>query len=256
MENEGEARRLESQALLPAYRLEEELHGLEMPPDACVLDAGCGTGLVARYIAERYRRAKVEGCDLSALRLKCAPNFADSAGEPRIRYFESSLEQIRAKEASYDLVVCRYVLEHMADASFAAKEFFRVLRPGGVVRVIDFDGIIYNLFPMSSELAEMTEKVKQELGTDLYVGRKIPSYLAKAGFTDLSWKTMAVDFQGRDLESERENTIQRMTFAAPLLTKILGSVEKASRFKDLYCAEMMKPGATLFYNKFVVTGKK
>lgn len=39
---------------------------------------------------------------------------------------------ISCKEASFDLVICNHVLEHIPDYRSALKEFFRVLKPGGM----------------------------------------------------------------------------------------------------------------------------
>jgi SAM-dependent methyltransferase len=39
---------------------------------------------------------------------------------------------ISCEEASFDLVICNHVLEHIPDYMSALKEFFRVLKPGGM----------------------------------------------------------------------------------------------------------------------------
>jgi SAM-dependent methyltransferase len=39
---------------------------------------------------------------------------------------------ISCKEASFDIVICNHVLEHIPDYISALKEFFRVLKPGGM----------------------------------------------------------------------------------------------------------------------------
>ena len=39
---------------------------------------------------------------------------------------------ISSKEATFDLVICNHVMEHITDYRSALKEFFRVLKPGGM----------------------------------------------------------------------------------------------------------------------------
>lgn len=254
LENPDEAKRLEQQIELSAYRLDREFGDLQLSDGSRVLDAGCGTGLVARYLAGRFPRATIAGCDLSGLRVAEAKKLTP----PRtpIRYFECPLEAITAPESAYDRIVCRYVLEHVADPVSVAKEFLRVLRPGGEAVVCDFDGLMFNLHPMSERLRSFVDAFLPKIPVDLYIGRKLPDILARAGFKTVSWRVLVNGIQGHELVAERDICAQRISFALPAIAKALDSEKSAREFESLYLEEMCAPNAVLFYNKFVVTGRK
>ncbi len=92
-----------------------------------VLDAGCGPGFYAHWMAEQG--ARVTAFDLNAefVRLTKA-----RAGE-RVTVLQADLAQplTFAQDASFDVVVCILVLHYLHDWLPTLREFQRVLRPGG-----------------------------------------------------------------------------------------------------------------------------
>lgn len=255
LENKDEASRLERQARARAYNVDEEFEDWVIPSRARVLDAGCGSGLVARHLASRFKDARIEACDASEIRLHEARALARQPEHHRIHFFHADLAR-GVEQGAYDAIACRFVLEHLADPAPAVAGIFRALRSGGVARVVDIDGLLFNLHPVSPELGEMLSVLKRSLPLDLEVGRKIPALLERAGFEQIVYRVEAFGFQGEELESERRMTAERLGFARQGLALALGSPERAQEFIDRYLEEMGAPGAALFYNKFVVTGRK
>lgn len=89
-----------------------------------ILDGGCGTGLLAKKL-EKY--GNVEAVDISTEALK----FAKKRG---IKAKLASVAQLPFKENIFDLVVSVDVIYHKeVDDQKALGEFFRVLKPGGVL---------------------------------------------------------------------------------------------------------------------------
>lgn len=99
-------------------------------PGARVLDAGCGTGRMSRYLADRG--AVVEGVDVSPGMLEQA-----RAAHPDILFETESLVDLGGDDGRYDGVLGWYSLIHLddADAALAVREMARVVRPGGLVLV-------------------------------------------------------------------------------------------------------------------------
>jgi SAM-dependent methyltransferase len=91
-----------------------------------VLDAGCGTGGNSAHL-RAY--GDVTGVDFSADAL----NYARE--RPGIRLARASVEALPFPDETFDLVLSNDVLCHLGVASdaVAAREFRRVLRPGGVL---------------------------------------------------------------------------------------------------------------------------
>jgi SAM-dependent methyltransferase len=256
LENKNESERLERQSLQSAYQLEEELKAIRLTSPQRILDAGCGTGLVARALAEKFPQAKVEGFDYSQERLEYAKSLAQTDRQANIHYFSGSLESIPAGNETYDLITCRYVFEHLTDPLKVLQEFHRLLKPNGQVHIINFDGLFFNLYPLSKELNTLLETIKNKAPADLMVGRKIPSLMKQAGFKEAHWSVTAHGFSDEKLVQEQKMNEERLGFAVPLLAQVFGSETQAQRFKKLYIEEMMQPGSTLFYNKFIVQGVK
>ena len=94
-----------------------------------VLDLGCGGGLMSEAYARRG--ARVTGIDPSSMSLQAARSHARQS-QLSIRYAEGSGEAIPSPGASFDLVSCCDVLEHVDDLDAVLREIARVLRPGGL----------------------------------------------------------------------------------------------------------------------------
>jgi 2-polyprenyl-6-hydroxyphenyl methylase/3-demethylubiquinone-9 3-methyltransferase len=96
-----------------------------------VLDVGCGGGLLSEGMARRG--ARVLGIDLAPEALTVARLHALEAGIP-VEYRAVAVEALAASEAaSYDLVTCLEMLEHVPDPSAIVVALARLARPGGHV---------------------------------------------------------------------------------------------------------------------------
>ncbi len=123
----------------PTYDRPLRLFGVEEPPmrrllDALppgdVLDAACGTGRWASYLADRGHA--VTGVDRS-------PAMLDRARSklPGARFLPGELTRLPLADASVDAAVCALALVHVADLAAAIGELARVVRPGGRIVVSD-----------------------------------------------------------------------------------------------------------------------
>jgi SAM-dependent methyltransferase len=95
--------------------------------DATVLDVGCGTGGILRYLRKRGYE-NLHGLEISAY----AVERLRSEG---ISMHVGRLPEISAESGSFDVVIASQVLEHIVRRDRFAKEIWRVLRPGGRVLV-------------------------------------------------------------------------------------------------------------------------
>lgn len=99
-----------------------QLDRLGLPPHAKLLDAGCGSG---RTLDELARYGIASGIDSSAW----AVAAARGRGHHRVR--QGSIELLPYPDATFDLVTCLDVLEHLPDDARALAELLRVTAPGG-----------------------------------------------------------------------------------------------------------------------------
>jgi 2-polyprenyl-6-hydroxyphenyl methylase/3-demethylubiquinone-9 3-methyltransferase len=101
------------------------------------LDAGCGTGVLAQALAARG--CGVIGVDASpgmieAARSSISAQDHASAGRPVFEVVES-IERLDFGHANFDGVVCSSVLEYVDDPNEAISQFYRILKPGGVLLI-------------------------------------------------------------------------------------------------------------------------
>lgn len=97
-----------------------------------VLDVGVGTGLVAREAARLVGDpTRVTGIDPSS-------GMVENARVPAgVHLIAGSAEEIPLPSASVDFLSMGYALRHISDLSAAFGEFWRVLKPGGVICLLE-----------------------------------------------------------------------------------------------------------------------
>jgi SAM-dependent methyltransferase len=111
----------------PRLRLDETVRLAARERATCVLEVGCGDGVLLAAILAGLgtRPPRVAGVDLAHGRLVRAR--ARVSGE----FACATAEALPLRAASFDLVVCAEVLEHLPDPAPAIAELARVLAPGG-----------------------------------------------------------------------------------------------------------------------------
>lgn len=125
---EGESRPLHELNPLRLGWIERQAGGLG---GRRVLDVGCGGGILSEAMAQRG--AAVVGIDLAAAALAVARNHAQASGLD-IDYRETAAEALaEAEPASFDVVTCMEMLEHVPDPKSVVSSCARLARPGATV---------------------------------------------------------------------------------------------------------------------------
>lgn len=96
-----------------------------------VLDVGCGGGILSESMARRG--ATVTGIDMGAAPLSVARLHLLESGQ-KVDYRQIPVEQLAAEcPASFDVVTCLEMLEHVPDPAAVVKACFNLVKPGGQV---------------------------------------------------------------------------------------------------------------------------
>ncbi|MEO0750184.1 MAG: methyltransferase domain-containing protein [Pseudomonadota bacterium] len=98
-----------------------------MTPDMTLLDAGCGTGRMARrLLSDGIEASQITLLDPSeAMLAQCA--------DMSVRRSLGCLEALPFEASRFDIVTCAWVLETVPQPCDALRELCRVLRPGGAL---------------------------------------------------------------------------------------------------------------------------
>src|SRR5262245_9675390 len=197
MADESMVRNLAAQA--EAIWPQEEPILRRHPPAGDVLDVGCGTGEIDARLLEAFPGIRLTGVDLDEGHLERA-----RARCPGARFQNADAQALPFADQSFDLVVCRHVLQAVSDAPRALAEMRRVARPGGRLHLISEDYGMLWCHP--TELGSdgfwqaLPPLYEAAVGCDLHIGRKTFTVLNDLGMTDIRVDYVVVD----TLRVERE----------------------------------------------------
>ena len=103
-----------------------------LAPGEQVLDAACGTGLVAFGAARAVGPAgRVVGVDLSGAMVEAARRSARLRNVANVTFARMDAEALALPDASFDVALCALGLMYVPEPAAALRELRRVLRPGG-----------------------------------------------------------------------------------------------------------------------------
>jgi ubiquinone/menaquinone biosynthesis C-methylase UbiE len=183
-----------------APHMEPLLAGFPLADGMSVLDYGCGPGWVSLELARRVApNGSVLACDLNAEMLALGRRHAAEAGlDQRLTWAQVTDDRVPATGASLDRVHCKNVLEYVPSIDDLLSEFKRVLKPGGLMRLIDSDWGLLTVEPIGAErLGEMMAAASHAYN-DAHAGRHLYGAARRAGFQDVKVQVLAgPDTQGR-----------------------------------------------------------
>jgi SAM-dependent methyltransferase len=160
-----------------------------LPPDARVLDLGCGSGREASRVARSVPEGEVVGIDLAAGMVGSAFRAARAGGLDNCAFFQADVAELpETFSGRFDLAYSSLAHHHYPDPPSATAGAFRCLRPGGVYCVVDPGPAWFKL--LASPLAK--------LGDPGWVGFTTPDeflgMFRSAGFTRASWTELLPGF--------------------------------------------------------------
>ena len=195
MADESMVRNLAAQAEA-IWPQEEPIFARHDPGGGAVLDVGCGTGEITARLAARFPRASFVGIDLEEPHLDRARTRCAAFGS-RVRFQTGDALALPFDEASFDLVVCRHLLQAVPDAGCVLSEIQRVLRPGGRMHLIaeDYGMLLCHPTELDSDgfWQRLPSRYAAAVGCGLHVGRKTFTLLHDLGLADIAVDYVVVD---------------------------------------------------------------
>lgn len=216
-----------------------------------LLDCGCGPGSITLGLASLVAPAIATGLDQEASQVQLAQENAMQQGITNVKFRVGSVYQLPFADQTFDAIFSHAVIEHLQSPEQALREWWRVLKPGGIVgvRVPDWGGFL--TYPGDPDLAAAIAYYKQLQefnGGNPYVGRQLKALLRAAGFTDI--RTSAsyehyiplstfTDYLAFRIEASQtvDQAIDRGWVDIDLLTRMSQAVRSWSQHPDAFFAQ-------------------
>jgi len=162
------------------------LRELRLQGNERVLDVGCGLAQLTRGMAKQAGR--VIGIERDARQLAEAKRLAEEAGEAglvELREGDALDLPLEDEEwASFDLVLTRFLLEHLQDPRRAVRGMVRAARPGGRIVLADDDHPLLRPWPEIPGFAPLWSAYQEAfrcLKNDPEIGKRLVTLLHEAG---------------------------------------------------------------------------
>lgn len=130
-----------------------------------ILDFGSGLGITANHLARNNDVVAIErNADMVEMRI-CENNYEQIIGD---------IEQLRKQEDnSFDVVVCHNALEYSKDRKDIFREFYRVLKPNGIISIVkhNHEGRIMQKIVFENNLDEALSLLNGEASNAAYFGQ-------------------------------------------------------------------------------------
>lgn len=158
-------------------KLDRGLQRMGVTAGEVIVDVGCGTGnLTLALLRTLGANGQVVAIDISRQMIERAKG---KVSDPRARFLVQSAEDLALDNSQVDRVICFSVWPHFDDATKAIQQFWRVLKPHGMLHVwhlisrervnqIHADAgpaVCFDMLPPAVELARDLEKAGFEVQT-------------------------------------------------------------------------------------------
>jgi ubiquinone/menaquinone biosynthesis C-methylase UbiE len=160
---------------------EAYLAEIAFPPNARVIEVGCGPGPVTRALASRAGVGEVVGVDPSPIFVAKARELGASLRN--LSFVEGDALALPLDAESCDVVVFHTTLCHVPGPAVALAEAMRVLRPGGILAVFDGDYVTMTCaIGESDPVQACLQAAVDNLVHHPWLVRRLPKLILDAGY--------------------------------------------------------------------------
>ncbi|HEV7454756.1 MAG TPA: methyltransferase domain-containing protein [Candidatus Saccharimonadales bacterium] len=163
---------------------------LALSPGMKLLDAGCGQGVVATYLAKNCD-ADVSGITITPYEVGSAKKLAQKLGVSGKTHFQlADYAAPPFKNASFDRIYTTETLSHAVDVQAVLQQFYRLLKPGGKLVCAEYECDYDKFGDAGRQAAEFVKDYAAIHGIYQFAPGQFPVRLKTEGFVtvhELDW---------------------------------------------------------------------
>jgi len=206
--------------------------GARIGPGQTIADFGCGPGDTVIEFARRVgARGHVHALDINREFLHLADAKAKAGGlKDSVSTHLLTSSALPLADESLDRVIARDAIVYVDDPAATWREFYRVLRPGGLAHVIEGDWQMLSIEPIDGN---DWQKVMQAAAAWPHptIGRQLHRHARRAGFQDIGVEVLTQpDLDGR-LMGVIQNILKyaraAVTPEPELLDRVMSTIDAA-----------------------------
>jgi len=188
--NTEELERLKLQATIALSTERGAWKTAGLRPGMNVLDVACGPGFTACELATFVgKTGHVTGVDINEELIAVAHQAKASEGVKNVSFSSGNIYGLTLPENSFDFVYARFVFQHLEKPQLALENILNVLKPGGVLCVLDIDDNWTSFSPESDAFIKFIRKTgarQKRKGGNRLIGSHLFGLLSQAGYRDVS----------------------------------------------------------------------
>lgn len=199
---------------------------LGLDADSRLLDVACGMGTQDVYLARHFSPRQIDGLDVTWPHIAHGRRRAREAGlEDRLHFHHGTATAIPFADESYTHVLSVEGPVHFNTREAFMREAYRVLQPGGVVALSDYNLVRQPRNRFERFILETTLKLWQVPKENADSVESYRMKLERSGFTNVEIREVGADvIPGYYHEQRRPETIRELTKIRGFVAGRLGGI--------------------------------